>query len=174
MDTFSTAPYETPPMFLPCIRQLGLIALLVKAVIIVSFSSASADWIDDALRKEMVRLYGNPSITLHASEGVSITLPSETLATALRSGLTTRQAVAQFLGRFGPKHCSDVIDMNIPHPNMKVEVRILQEKPLRLSERLAGLRKAFEVRVDEAATEVMIDYVPEKTAKCVSPSAEAF
>lgn len=101
--------------------------------------------------------------------------------------MSTPDAVRLFLGRYG-QHCSANLDLDRPHPNLRVQLFV--QKPVALEdagERLQGevldALKAAKSKnkskklpkidqlfaVTDAPDEVVIDYVPQRQARCVRP-----
>lgn len=164
----------------------GLVKYLFTALLIAAPAAHAADWLDEAWSDEAVDKAGAPAITLGAS-AVLLVLPEATLAEAHAQGVSTPDAVRLFLGRYG-QHCSASLDLDRPHPNLRVQLFL--QKPVALEdagERLQGeildalktakaKNKAKKLptveqlfAVTDAPDEVVIDYVPQRQARCVSP-----
>ena len=163
----------------------GLAKYLVAAMLLAAPAAQAADWLDEAWSDEAIGKRGTPAITLGASS-VLLVLPAATLAEAHAQGVSTPDAVRLFLGRYG-QHCSAGLDLDRPHPNLRVQLFL--QKPMALEE--AGERLQSEVldalksartektkklprverlfAVTDAPDEVVIDYVPERQARCVLP-----
>src|SRR5215813_13693304 len=98
--------------------RLGLSATMGALVIFVGTGNVQADWLDDVWSEEWVRMNGNPAVSI-SGDGVQVVLPATSLQKAYEQGLTTEQALHDFLERHGQR-CSHLIDLNVPHPNLKV------------------------------------------------------
>jgi hypothetical protein len=151
------------------------------AVLILISTPAYADWVDRAWDADAVEENRIPAITLGPA-GVLLVLPEETLDEARQAGLSTPQAAELLLQRYG-QHCSSIIDLDRPHPHLKVQ--------LFLERRVAFKDAPPEVRgeigealttdsstaqapdmlsvTSEKSSDFFIDYVPSRTARCVSP-----
>lgn len=164
----------------------GLIRYLFAALLLAAPAAHAANWLDDAWSDEAVDKAGAPSITLGGS-AVLLVLPAATLAEAHAQGVSTPDAVRLFLGRYG-QHCSAALDLDRPHPNLHVQLFL--QKPVALedagervqSEILDALKSAKATNktkklpkvdqlfaVTDAPDEVVIDYVPQRQARCVRP-----
>jgi hypothetical protein len=155
---------------------------------------ANADWLATVWPNTTNSKTGNPAITLSA-DAVYVVLPEPVLAEAVAAGLTLEGAVGAFLGRYAPKMCSSLLDMSAVHSHLKVELRVQRSAAMRsldtstqedaavtLNEALKRqeqtlrtlphLEKAFVV--DRQGLTLSIDYVPEKTTKCVVPPDVVF
>jgi hypothetical protein len=160
----------------------GLVKYLFAAMLLAAPAANAADWLDEAWSDEAIGKTGTPAITLGAS-AVLLVLPAATLAEAHAQGVSTPDAVRLFLGRYG-QHCSAGLDLDRPHPRLRVQLFL--QKPVALEE--AGERLQSEVlealksaktktlpRVDrlfavtDAPDELVIDYVPQRQARCVKP-----
>jgi hypothetical protein len=160
----------------------GLVKYLFAAMLLAAPAAHAADWLDEAWSDEAVGKTGTPAITLGAS-AVLLVLPAATLAEAHAQGVSTPDAVRLFLGRYG-QHCSVGLDLDRPHPRLRVQLFL--QKPVALEE--AGERLQSEIldalksaktkklpRIDrlfavtDAPDEVVIDYVPQRQARCVRP-----
>lgn len=160
----------------------GIVKYLLAAMVLAAPAAHAADWLDEAWSDEAVGKTGAPAITLGAS-AVLLVLPAATLAEAHAQGVSTPDAVRLFLGRYG-QHCSAGLDLDRPHP--RLHVQLFLQKPVALED--AGERLQSEVldalksaktkklpRVDrlfavtDAPDEVVIDYVPQRQARCVRP-----
>lgn len=160
----------------------GLVKYLFAAMLLAAPAAHAADWLDEAWSDEAIGKTGTPAITLGAS-AVLLVLPAATLAEAHAQGVSTPDAVRLFLGRYG-QHCSAGLDLDRPHPRLRVQLFL--QKPVALEE--AGERLQSEVlealksaktktlpRVDrlfavtDAPDELVIDYVPQRQARCVKP-----
>jgi hypothetical protein len=159
-------------------RSFWLALLAVSAV-----NPAGADWLADAWSS---REHGTPAINFNATGAVTVILPEEVLAQARATGLSTEGAVSAFLGRYAPSMCSTLIDMNVPHANLKVDLLI--EHPVALNdadaatqeEAAAALNHALKSQetgsvphiarafiVDRKPFSLSIDYAPDHKAHCV-------
>jgi hypothetical protein len=164
----------------------GLVKYLFAAMLLAAPAAAqAADWLDEAWSDEAIARTGTPAITLGAS-AVLLVLPAATLAEAHAQGVSTPDAVRLFLGRYG-QHCSASLDLDRPHPRLHVQLYL--QKPVALedagehlqSEILEALKSAKTDKtkklprverlfaVTDAPDEVVIDYVPQRQARCVRP-----
>jgi hypothetical protein len=127
----------------------------VLAAMLLLTAPARADWLtwDDDMPN------GNPAITYNANGDIAVTMSSKTLLGARASGLKVEQVVAKFLGRYAPGMCSNLVDMNKAHQNLKVELFLQHPDP--------NVDQLFVV--EKTGHEMQIDYIPEKPAKCVEP-----
>ncbi|HKW52166.1 MAG TPA: hypothetical protein VJO12_00625 [Stellaceae bacterium] len=160
----------------------GFVKCVFAAMLLAAPAAHAADWLDEAWSDEAIGKTGTPAITLGAS-AVLLVLPAATLAEAHAQGVSTPDAVRLFLGRYG-QHCSAGLDLDRPHPGLRVQLFL--QKPVALED--AGERLQSEIldalksaktkklpRVDQlfavtdAPDEVVIDYVPQRQARCVRP-----
>ena len=160
----------------------GLVKYLFAAMLLAAPAASAADWLDEAWSDEAIGKSGTPAITLGAS-AVLLVLPAATLNEAHAQGVSTPDAVRLFLGRYG-QHCSAGLDLDRPHPRLRVQLFL--QKPVALED--AGERLQSEVldalksakpkklpRVDrlfavtDVPDEVVIDYVPQRQARCIRP-----
>jgi hypothetical protein len=161
---------------------------MVVLVALVPIGLARADWLEDAWNSKSTALHGNPAITLH-SDHVSVVLPAAALDEALsQAGMTRRDALRAFLGRYGPQ-CSSVLDLNTAQPNLAVELQIqeatsLDDLPAESVDGMFAAMETIDIPKDERARvphidhvfttlperfDFSIDYAPEKVAHCVAP-----
>lgn len=164
----------------------GLVKYLLAALLLSAPAAHAADWLDDAWSDESVDKAAAPAITLGAS-AVLLVLPEATLAEAHAQGVSTPDAVRLFLGRYG-QHCSASLDLDRPHPNLRVQLFL--QRPVALEDASEGLQseildvlKAAKAKnktkklpkvdqlfaVTDAPDEVVIDYMPQRQARCVRP-----
>src|SRR5690348_4124683 len=108
----------------------GLVKCLLAALVLAAPAAHAADWLDKAWSDEAVNKAGAPAITLGAS-AVLLVLPAQTLAEAHAQGVSTPDAVRLFLGRYG-QHCSASLDLDRPHPNLRVQLFL--QKPVALED----------------------------------------
>jgi hypothetical protein len=153
--------------------------------IFVGTGIAQADWLDDAWSEESVRRDGNPAVSL-SGDTVHVVLPAASLHRAYEEGLTTEQVLQGFLDRHGQR-CSHVIDLNVPHPHLKVTLSLQGQAsfegiPAR-DELLTVLRSAYLkyhtddsipplFTVSPAKFEYSINYVPAHQVRCVAPGED--
>jgi hypothetical protein len=149
---------------------------------------ANADWLAEAWPDDASPRHGTPAITIIGTGAVSVVLPAEVLADAPAAGLSTEAAVSAFLGRYAPRMCSSLIDMNVPHQKLKVDLRVQrlvaqedidggtqEDAASALNHVLkspgAGsvprIRRAFVV--DQKRLSLSIDYAPDHKVNCVEP-----
>jgi hypothetical protein len=173
--------------FLPAPNDKGAVMLKYAVFLagLLSATAARADWLDRAWQEDVVNETGGPAVTLSA-DGVILVLPDSALNEAHAAGVSTRDAVRLFIERHG-QHCSDIIDLDEPQRNLKVQLFV--SRPVALedaSERVQGevlnaLKEAKQrkfprvkslfVTADEH-TDLVIDYVPTRRATCVQPGAK--
>jgi hypothetical protein len=166
---------------------LPLLALLVA-------NPARADWLTDAWSDGPNAKRGNPAITSNSTGVVTVVLPEAMLAQAQAAGLSPEGAVVAFLGRYAPAMCSSMINMNVPHSHLKVD--LLVERPVALrdadaetqDEAAAALNQALKFPttrsiphidrvfvVDQKPRSLSIDYAPDHKAHCMeSPQDQNF
>lgn len=142
-------------------RLLWVLALLLIA------SPAHANWLDDAWTPETMNATGGPAVTLNA-QGVILVLPAVTLEEARKAGLSVKEAITAFLDRYSPQ-CADVLDMNEPHPGLKVALSL--ERPFDGDgAELDGVLLPGHLFVtDDEEARFTVDYVPTRKAVCVVP-----
>jgi hypothetical protein len=157
------------------------LALLMVSVV----NPVEADWLADAWSSQKD---GTAAINFNASGVVTVVLPEAILAQARATGLSIEGAVGAFLGRYAPPMCSSLIDMTVPHANLKVDLLI--EHPIALGDAdvttqegaadalnhalksqpkgsVPHINRAFVV--DRKPLSLSIDYVPGQKAHCVEP-----
>jgi hypothetical protein len=171
--------------------------LTLLAGLVVAAVPAKADWLERAWSDESVARNGEPAVTL-GEDGVLLVLPEATLRDAYAAGLDTRAAVGLFLGRWGQR-CSDVIDLDEGHRNLKVQLFLQRAVALEdaaetvqgeILATLLALKKEAEKgrhklaktktlpRVDsvfivsEKHVDFIIDYVPQGKASCRRPGSD--
>ena len=158
-------------------RSFWLALLAVSAA-----NPAGADWLADAWSSHN---NGTPAINFNATGTVTLILPEDVLAQARATGLSIEGAVSAFLGRYAPPMCSTLIDMSVPHSNLKVD--LLMEHPVALNDADAATQEAAanalnhalksQARgsvphiarvfvVDRKPLSLSIDYVPDHKAHC--------
>ena len=151
---------------------------------------AHADWLAGAWPADSQARNGSPAITLNRSGAVALVLPEGVLAQALAEGVSTESAVRAFLARYAPRLCSGLIDMNVPHQALRVDLMI--QRPVSLEEMdgatqedaaaalnqsltstsakpgvVPHIDKAFVV--DRKRLTVSIDYAPDRAVRCIEP-----
>ncbi len=161
---------------------LRLSATMGALVIFVGTGTAQADWLDDAWSEEWVRMNGNPAVSM-SGDAVHVVLPATSLHQAYEEGFTTEQALQDFLERHGQR-CSHLIDLNVPHPNLKVTLSFEGRAPFESvperDEVLTTLKRAYlRYRADDSIPllftvspvefEYSINYVPTHQVRCVAP-----
>jgi hypothetical protein len=153
------------------------------AVLLLISTPAYADWVERAWDAQAVEENRIPAITLGAA-GVLLVLPEETLDEAHQAGVSTPQAAEELLKRYGQR-CSSIIDLDQPHPHLKVQlflarrVRLMDAPPevrgqigeaLTTDGSTAQAPDTLSV-TSEKSSDFFIDYVPSGTAvRCVSPA----
>jgi hypothetical protein len=166
--------------------------LALLSVIVVH--PASADWLASAWPETAVPKNGNPAITFNANGAVTLVLPEAVLGEAQAAGLSTERAVGAFLGRYAPRTCSSLLDMTVPHANLRVDLLI--EHPVVLdavdqatqeeaattlnhalkSQQTRGsvprIQRAF--IVDQKPVRLSIDYAPDLEVHCAEPPDAMF
>jgi len=160
----------------------GLVKYLFAAAALLAAPAHAADWLEQAWTDEAVGRTGTPAITLGGS-AVLLVLPEATLAEAHAAGVSTSDAVRLFVARYG-QHCSAGLDLDRPHPHLRVQLFL--QKPVALEdagesvqgEILDALKSAKAkplprverlFAVADAPAEIVIDYVPQRHARCVRP-----
>jgi hypothetical protein len=155
-------------------------------VILVGTGAAASDWLDDAWSDESVRINGNPAISIQ-SDSISVVLPTATLAAAYEEGVSTENIVRSFLDRYGQR-CSDLIELNITHPNIRVELSL--QSPTRFEgipakdEVLTTLKNVYInhragndipllFTISPVKYEYWFDYVPTRQVHCIKPREES-
>ena len=101
-------------------------AAMIAVICFAGMGVAEADWLDDAWGEKSSARHGSPSITIGAAGEVSVALPRSVLQEAHAVGATTEAALRAFLGRYGPRFCSHLMDLNVPQKNLKVALRMLE------------------------------------------------
>jgi hypothetical protein len=155
---------------------------------VIAVHPASADWLASAWPENAVPKNGNPAITFNAAGAVTLVLPEAVLGEAHATGLSTEQAVSAFLGRYAPRTCSSLLDMTVPHTNLRVDLLI--ERPIALDavdeatqeEAATTLNHALKsvtrgsvphidrvFIVDQKPVSLSIDYVPDRKVHCAEP-----
>jgi hypothetical protein len=154
------------------------IARYVAAAMLVA-GPAHANWLDRAWDDDAVAQNLAPAITL-GEAGVLLVLPQATLDDAHAAGVSTPDAVRQLVERYG-QHCSAIVDLNQPHPHLKVRLFIARRVPLADAPQATQREVRETVKSGRTAapdtlavtsddySELVIDYVPARTAHCVTP-----
>jgi hypothetical protein len=132
---------------------------LVGVVGFALTSVAEPNWLDDAWSETSSARRGNPSITVGAAGEVTVVIPKAVLQEAHAAGVTTEGALRAFLGKYGPKLCSRLVNLNIPQKKLKVELREL-EAPLEGVEAFA---------VSPVHSDFVFDYAPANAVSCIVP-----
>src|SRR5262245_36187659 len=99
-------------------QSMAMAALLT----LVGTGAARADWLDRAWDEDSARKHGHPAVSI-AGDTVHIVLPAALLEQAYEEGLTTGQALAGFLDRYGQR-CSHLIDLGVPHHRLKTTLSL--------------------------------------------------
>ncbi|HWI27751.1 MAG TPA: hypothetical protein VN668_12330 [Stellaceae bacterium] len=160
------------------------IAQCVALLMLISVP-AYADWVDRAWDQHAVEENRMPAITL-GETGVLLVLPKETLDEAHQAGLSTPQAAERLLQRYG-QHCASVIDLNQPHPHLKVQLFLerrvdFRSAPPTVKEEIGEALTAKTGQAEapdtlsvtsDQSSDFFIDYVPDRTAHCVVPGGPA-
>jgi len=160
---------------------------------VIAFTPANADWLANAWPEDVIPKNGNPAITFGATGTITLVLPQAVLGEAQAAGLSVERAVSAFLGRYAPKTCSNLLDMTIPHTNLRVDVLI--ERPVALDsidgpaqeDAATALNHALSNMtrgpvphidrafiVDQKPLSLAIDYVPEQRVHCAEPPDAIF
>jgi hypothetical protein len=160
-------------------RRSGLFAL---AIAFLGTDAAQADWLDDVWSEDSVRTNGNPAASI-SDDTVYVVLPVASLHQAYEQGLTTEEALHDFLNRHGQR-CSSLIYLNVPHPNLKVmlslQARTSFEGVWEEDKVLTRLTTAYvKYHADDSYPllftispvkfEYSINYVPTRQVRCVAP-----
>jgi hypothetical protein len=168
-------------------RGFWLVILMVTMM-----NPASADWLTKVWPENADPGHGNPAITFSAT-GVVVVLPEAVLVEARAAGLSTEGAVGAFLGRYAPRMCSTLLDMNEPHGNLRVD--LLTQRQVLLDDidgatqedAATALNHALKnpathsvpridrvFVVDQKPLSLLIDYVPNQKVHCVEPPDAIF
>ena len=135
---------------------------LAMAMFAVAGGATAPSWVERAWDRNDNPGIGLPSITYRAIEGgdpeVSIVLPNQVIADSVDGGTPVEELARQFLSRWAPSTCSSIIDMTVPHPGLRVEVRVQESFPL------YGTWFHFS---DPQGADYVINYSPYKAVKCV-------
>jgi hypothetical protein len=155
---------------------------------VIATTSANADWLANAWPEDAIPKNGNPAITFGATGTITLVLPQAVLGEAQAAGLSVERAVSAFLGRYAPKACSNLLDMTVPHTNLRVDLLI--EHPIALDnidgsvqeDAATALNHALKNMargpvphidrafiVDQKPLTLAIDYVPEQSVHCAEP-----
>jgi hypothetical protein len=126
-----------------------LTALLLPAV-------AHAGWVEDSWSDEAIGRIGSPAITIRGDRTVAVVLQSEMLS---QYGLDGPAAAETFLEHYGPRQCSDLLDLTVAHQRLQLEIHLA---------RIDGMRSV----VDAEPTTLTIDYAPSQTVRCVNPDPD--
>jgi hypothetical protein len=161
-------------------RGFWLVLLTVAVV-----DPAGADWLSEVWSSAK---HGTPAISFNITGVVTVVLPEEVLEQARATGLSTENAVGAFLGRYAPPMCSTLVDMNVPHSNLKVD--LLLERAVAPGDVDAPTQEAAAIAlnhalksqptgsiphikrvfvVDQKPIALSIDFAPEHEAHCVEP-----
>jgi hypothetical protein len=161
----------------------GLSATIGALGILVGTGTVQADWLDDVWSEEWVQMNGNPAVSM-SGDGVQIVVPAILLQQAYEEGFTTEQALQDFLDRHGQR-CSHLVDLNLPHPNLKVTLSLQVPAALESipenDEVLAAVKSTLlRYRTDDSIPllftispvkfEYSINYVPTHQVHCVAPN----
>jgi hypothetical protein len=160
---------------------------------VIATTSANADWLANAWPEDAIPKNGNPAITFSATGTITLVLPQAVLGEAQATGLSVEGAVRAFLGRYAPKTCSNLLDMTIPHTNLRVDLLI--ERPVALDgidgsaqeDAATALNHALRNMamgsvphidrafiVDQKPLSLAIDYSPERSVHCAEPPDTIF
>jgi hypothetical protein len=94
---------------------------------------------------------------VHGDGTFAVVLQSEIVSL---NGLETAVAAETFLEHYGPKQCSDLLDLNVAHKSLRIEV-YLETSDGEQSTTVQG----------EPLT-LTIDYVPSRRISCVYPDVD--
>jgi hypothetical protein len=155
---------------------------IVAMFTVVGTGMARAGWLDGAWSEGSARRNGHPAVSMSA-DAVYIVLPAASLHQAYQEGLTTQQALSAFLDQYGQR-CSDLIDLNVPHANLRTMLSL--QGSARFEEiaegdaALAAAEKAHEpdagipllFAVSPLKFEYRINYVPTRQVRCVAPAGD--
>ena len=158
---------------------------LVAAAVAVP---AHADWLAGAWPTDSQALNGSPAITLNRSGVVALVLPDGVLAQAQAEGVNTEGAVRAFLGRYAARLCSGLLDMNVPHRALQVELMI--QRPVSLDDMDGATQEDAAAALNQSLTSakpgavphidsafvvdrqrltISIDYAPDRAVRCIEP-----
>ena len=163
--------------------KVGLVIGMVALSALLGTDPARADWVEDAWSEDSVRMNGNPAVSISRG-AVHVVLPAMSLHQAYEEGLTTRQILRAFLDRHAQR-CSDVLDLNVPHPNLRVALslqgRMSFDDIPEQDEVLTALKEVYRKQGSSAGApmlftvspvqfELSIDYVPTRRVRCILPT----
>jgi hypothetical protein len=158
---------------------------MMSLAALVGTGVARADWLDDAWGEDSVQMNGNPAVSI-SGDTVHVVLPVTSLRQAYEEGLTIERALRDFLDRHGQR-CSHLIDLNNPHPNLKVALSVQVRTPFEsISEGedvLALVKSAYlKYHTDDSIPmlftvspvefEYSLNYVPTHRVRCVAPKGD--
>jgi hypothetical protein len=173
--------------------ETGMRGFWLALLSVIAVHPANADWLARAWPENTVPKNGNPAITFNATGTVTLVLPEAVLGEAQAAGVSTEHAVGAFLDRYAPRTCSTLLDMTVPHTNLRVDLLI--ERPVApdaidevtqedaantLNHALKGQTRGSLPRierafiVDQKPLSLSIDYVPEKKVHCAEPPKALF
>ena len=160
---------------------------------VIAVHPASADWLTSAWPENAFPKNGNPAITFNATGAVTLVLPEAVLSEAQAAGLSTERAVGAFLARYAPRTCSSLLDMTVPHTNLRVDLLIerpvaldavdaatQEEAATTLNQALKSVTRGSVPRVDRVfivdqnPLSLSIDYVPDQKVHCAEPPNALF
>jgi hypothetical protein len=160
---------------------------------VIAIHPASADWLTSAWPQNALPKNGSPAITFHATGGVTLVLPEAVLGEAHAAGLSTERAVRAFLGRYAPRTCSSVLDMTVPHTDLRVDLLIerpvaldaldettQEEAATTLNHTLKNQMRGSVPRIERASIvdqkplSLSIDYAPGQQVHCAEPPDAVF
>jgi hypothetical protein len=129
--------------------------MLMLAALLVP-TAAHAGWLEDSWSDETTSRIGSPAITVHGDGSVAVVLQSELLS---RHGLDASVAAKLFLEHYGPRQCSDLLDLNVAHQSLRVDLYV-ERSDATLS------------TVDRQHLSLTIDYAPSRHIRCVDPDPD--
>jgi hypothetical protein len=129
---------------------------MVLLAALVLPTAAHAGWVEESWSDELTSRIGSPAITIHGDGTVAVVLQSEMLS---QYGLDAQVAAETFLEHYGPRQCSDLLDLNAPHQSLRLDVYVA---------RIDGVRSV----VNPEPVTLTIDYAPSRNINCVDPDAD--
>jgi hypothetical protein len=139
-------------------RQSGvhLMKFMLMLAALALPTAAHAGWVEESWSDELTSRIGSPAITIHGDGTVAVVVQGELLS---QYGLAATVAAQTLLEHYGPRQCSDLLDLNVAHDGLQLEVYVA---------RIDGVRSV----VDAEPTTLTIDYAPSRTVRCVDPDAD--
>ncbi|MBV9754330.1 MAG: hypothetical protein JO188_17560 [Hyphomicrobiales bacterium] len=135
-------------------------AFLAALMALVSSNAIGANDLDIAWGTNSSSADGNPSITIGPNRKLMVVLPKPVLQGAESAGFSTQATVQSFLQKYGPRLCSQILDLNAPQKDLKIELRILDRES----------KESRLLVVSPEHEDFVLDYIPTNRVHCVAPS----